>query len=81
MNICERDLERAVKAFLYHAGIPRPERWSKTNDDLFVHNRIYPAMLKALEAIETVNLCYGFDIDRIETRLAEIHQAERERLR
>ena len=65
MNICEQDLIRAVTTFLREAGIPQPEGWNRTKDGAFLYNRIYPAFLKALEQIEPVNLCHGFDLDRI----------------
>lgn len=81
MNICERDLERAVTAFLKDAQIPLPAGWSRTQDRQFMYARIYPAMLKALEAIEPVNLCHGFNIDQIESRLAALHQIDQELVR
>ena len=79
MNICDRDLERAVTTFLKEAQIPLPAGWGRAKDVQFMYARIYPAMLKALEAIEPVNLCYGFDIDQIEARLAALRQIDQER--
>jgi len=65
MNICERDLVRAVKVFMAQARIPRPAIWSHSADELFLQSRIYPAFLAALQEIETVNLCYGFSLETI----------------
>ena len=63
MLVCESSLRAAVETFLSEAGIPRPERWSLEKDHAFLVNRIYPAFLKALEQIEPVQLCHGFDLE------------------
>lgn len=64
MLITEQSLMRACRTFVAQAHIPQPELWNAQRDKAFVKNRLFPAMLAALQEIENVSTCFGFDLDR-----------------
>ena len=73
MIISESSLKRAIETFIHEACIPRPGswkgKWSAKLDGTFLNRLVVPAFLKALEEIEEVRLCHGFDIDRVQPNL------------
>ena len=70
MLICETDVERALDVFLTKARIPRGgigERGvSRAIEKFWMRGRLVSAFLKALEAIESIDYCYGFDASKID---------------
>ena len=75
MLVSETDVERALDVFLREAQIPRHAMWSKKWEARVMQLRIIPAFLKALEAIEPVDYCYGFDASKI-----DVEQYRREKM-
>jgi hypothetical protein len=65
MLLTTQTLQRAVEVFLKEAHIPRPKYWSVDHDVLFLNNVIVPAFYKALQEIEEVQPCFGFDLNNV----------------
>ena len=64
MLVCEQDLEKAIQTFLNELKIPRPDCWSK-NYDLAFKRAAVPAFISALEEIDDIDYCYGFDVTKV----------------
>jgi hypothetical protein len=58
-------LQAAIEVFLREAHIPRPRNWTPDWDKQFVNRHIVPAFYKALQEIEEVWPCVGFDLKKI----------------
>jgi hypothetical protein len=66
MLVTELTLKKAFKKFWNEVKMPRPSYWSKELDRSFVEEFALPAFLKALEEIEDVDPCTGFDLKNID---------------
>jgi len=66
MLVCETSIERALGIFLSEARIPRAGEVGVAMDAAWMRARLVPAFLKALEEIEAVEYCYGFDASKID---------------
>jgi len=64
MLVSERSLETAIREFFHEMKIPRPSHWSKNMDYLFLKKAV-PSFILALEKIEPIDFCYGFDADNV----------------
>ena len=65
MLVCEDSLEKAIYRFLQLAELPIPKGWNTTKDRAIVRWKIVPAFYEALKEIEEVNVCYGFDLSKV----------------
>lgn len=69
MRITENAFNRAVETLCQRMHAPRPGQWKGgwdvELDGKWVEYCLKPAFLKALEEIEEVDPCYGFDLDGI----------------
>ena len=63
--VCETDLEKALDIFLTEARIPRDKDWTPVMEMAFIHHRVLPALIKAIEAIGPISYCYGFDLSKV----------------
>ena len=71
MLLTEESLRRAIKVFLREAKIPCPDRWSKIMDAAYQDIMVVPAFLKALQEIERVDTCAGFNLANVQPSLLE----------
>ena len=60
MIVCEHTLENAIRKFFNEMRIQRPNHWPNNFDLLFLKKSV-PCFISALQEIEDVGFCYGFD--------------------
>jgi len=64
MIVCEHILEDAIRTFFREMKISRPSYWPRHWDLLFLKKSV-PCFIAALEKIEKVDFCYGFDQSKV----------------
>ena len=64
MIVCEHTLEDAIRTFFKEMKISRPAYWYGDFDFLFLKMAV-PCFITALEKIEHVDYCYGFDGSKV----------------
>lgn len=63
MIVCEHILEDALRTFFEEAKLPITH--NRKDFDLLVMKKCVPAFISALEEIEKVDYCYGYDQTKI----------------
>lgn len=64
MLVCERDLENAIREFFAKMNFPRPSYWTREIDFSMLKKAV-PAFISALEKIEPIDFCHGFNQDNV----------------
>jgi hypothetical protein len=62
MLLTNENLQKAIEVFLQEAHVPRPAGWSVNMDTAYLNRVIAPAFYRALQEIEGVDPCYGFNL-------------------
>jgi hypothetical protein len=63
MIVGEQHIENALRVFFHEAKIPR--KYLSIECDLRIMKKCVSAFIKALEEIEPVEKCYGFDETKV----------------
>lgn len=65
MRVTDQSIDCAIEVLCQKMRAPRPGSWkgswSVATDEVWIQYRLRPAFLAALEEIEEVEPCYGFD--------------------